>query len=71
MAKIKTKVVSSEIGKFDVDSIAIDIDGEITSICFDKSDNVTKYDGKDIYIINDNGVFSIEPYTEEKQISKK
>lgn len=71
MDKFMAKVISIEIGKFDVDSIIINLDGVKTSICFNKTDNIAQYDGKDIFLTNDNGVFSIEPHVENKTTSKK
>lgn len=71
MDKIKAKVISSEIGKFDVDSITIKLEDKITSICFDKSKNIAQFDGRDIYLINNNGVYNIELFVEEKQVIKK
>lgn len=71
MNKIKTKVISSDIGRFDVDSITVSLDENITSICFDKSENISQYNEKDIYLVNNDGVYTVELYVEEKQIAKK
>lgn len=71
MNKIKTKVISSEVGKFEVDSIAVKVDGAIISICFEKDCNITQYDGKDIYLINNDGVYTVEPYVDQVSTTKK
>lgn len=71
MSKIKTKVISSDIGNFEVDSITVNLDNNITSICFDKNENITQYDGHNIYLINNDGIYTVELCIEEKQVTKK
>ena len=68
MGKIKTKVIASEIGKYNVDSITVKLNGKITSICFDKSHNVTRHNGNYVFLINKDGIYSVEPYS---QITKE
>lgn len=67
MEKNKVKVISGEVGKFDVDSITVELNSNITSICFDKKDDVTKYVGRYIYLINDNGTYTVEPVESTKK----
>jgi hypothetical protein len=61
MEKTKVKVMNTNIGKYDVDSITVELNGVKTEICFDKKDEVIKYNGKEIYLSNDKGMYNIAP----------
>jgi hypothetical protein len=54
MGRTKVKVISVDIGNFDVDSFTVVLDGIITHICFDKKSNINQYLGKEIYLVNTN-----------------
>jgi hypothetical protein len=59
MDKTKVKVINTTIGKYDCDSITVELNGVKTEICFDKNENVSQYNGKEIYLSNDKGIFII------------
>jgi hypothetical protein len=59
MDKVKAKVTEVNIGKYDVDSITVILNKVKTEICFKKSDDVSKYLGKEIYLVENNGVYTI------------
>ena len=61
MEKLKVKVININIGNFDYDSISVELDGIITEICFEKKDKVSQYDGKEIYLSKNKGVYVITP----------
>lgn len=61
MGKTKVKVITTTIGKYECDSITVELDGVKTEICFDKKDEVSKYEGKEVYLTKDNGLFIITP----------
>lgn len=61
MEKVKVKVISTTIGRYDCDSITVELDKVKTEICFDKKDKVSQYDGKEIYLSQNKGVFIITP----------
>lgn len=61
MDKVKVKVIDFNIGIYDCDSITAQLDGKKTEICFDKKDNISQYNGKEIYLSKKNDVFVIEP----------
>lgn len=63
MDKNKIKVIATTIGRYDCDSITVELDGVKIEICFDKNDEVSKYEGKEIYLSNDKGVYTITPVT--------
>lgn len=66
MEKTKVKVIGATVGKYDVDSITVELNGEKTEICFDKKDEVTKYVGKEVYLSSNNGIFFISPVEPKK-----
>lgn len=57
---MKVKVESVNIGVFDYDSIIVKINNNLTEIIFDKKDEVKKYDGKTVELINTNGIYKIK-----------
>lgn len=61
MEKTKVKVIGISIGKYDCDSITVELDKIKTEICFDKKDKVSQYEGKEIYLSKDKGLFVITP----------
>ena len=66
MDKTKVKVISTTIGRYDYDSITVKLDNAITEICFNKTENVTQYQGKEIYLSQENGKFIISPVETKK-----
>ena len=58
---MKVKVEKVAIGLYDYDSIFVKIEGEDTEIVFNKSENVSQYEGNEIELVNDKGVYKIKP----------
>ena len=58
---MKVKVEKVAIGLYDYDSIFVNIDGKETEIVFNKSEKVSQYEGKEIELVNDKGVYKIKP----------
>ena len=58
---MKVKVEKAVVGIYDYDSILVKIDGGDTEIAFRKEDNVSQYEGKEIELVNDKGVYKIKP----------
>lgn len=64
---MKTKIKDVIIGAYEYDSIVVDIDGKTTEIVFSKSEKVSQYEGKEIELVNDKGVFKIKPLVGSKK----
>lgn len=60
---MKVKVEKVNIGVYEYDSIVVNMDNKKTEIVFKKECNVSKYDGKEIELINDNGIYKIKPFS--------
>jgi hypothetical protein len=58
---MKTKIKNVIVGAYEYDSIVVDIDGKTTEIAFDKSDEVSKYNEKEIELVCDKGIYKIKP----------
>ena len=43
--------------------LVVNMDNKKTEIVFKKECNVSKYDGKEIELINDNGIYKIKPFS--------
>lgn len=71
MDKLKVKVISTTIGRFDVDSIQVKIDDDLIDICLDKSVNATQYSGKEILLSMKNDKYEVEAYVEDKPRATK
>lgn len=71
MQTIKTKVQEINIGKYDVDSIVVNVDNQIIEICFNKNENIAGYLGKEIVLIEKQGLYSIEKKNESFNKNKK
>jgi len=64
--KIKTKVINTTIGRYEYDSITVELDGVKTEICFTKDSDVNKYVGKDIELTkNNDGSYTISDITKK------
>lgn len=61
MEKVKVKVINATVGIYDCDSITVILDNKKTEICFDKKDKITQYEGKEIYLSQDKGIFIVTP----------
>jgi hypothetical protein len=58
---MKVKVEKVAVGTYEYDSIFVKIDGKDTEIVFKKEDNVLQYEGKEIDLVNEKGVYKIKP----------
>ena len=58
---MKVKVEKVVVGVYEYDSILVKIDGKDTEIVFKKEDKVSQYEGKEIELVNDKGVYKIKP----------
>ena len=58
---MKVKVEKVVVGVYEYDSIFVKIDGKDKEIVFKKEDKVSQYEGKEIELVNDKGVYKIKP----------
>lgn len=58
---MKVKVEKVVVGIYEYDSIFVKIDNKLTEIVFRKEDKVSQYEGKEIELVNDKGVYKIKP----------
>ena len=59
---MKVKVEKVNIGLYEYDSIVVKIDNKKTEIVFKKEDNISQYEGKEIDLICEKGVYKIKPF---------
>ena len=64
---MKVKVEEVIVGIHEYDSILVKIDGKYTEIVFRKEDKVSQYEGKEIELVNDKGVYKIKPVSAKKE----
>ena len=64
---MNVKVKKVIVGIYDYDSIIVKIDNKDVEIVFRKEAEVSKYEGKEIELVNDNGVFKIKPIIASKK----
>ena len=64
---MKVKVEKVIVGIYEYDSIFVKIDDENTEIVFRKEDRVSQYEGKEIELLNDKGVYKIKPIVVSKK----
>lgn len=62
---MKVKIKDISVGKFDVDSILVTMDGIDTQICFNKDQCVEKYIGKDVELEEIKGIYTITEITKK------
>ena len=60
---MKTKVEKVNIGLYEYDSIIVKIENKKTEIVFRKEDKVYQYEGKEVELINEKGIYIIKPIT--------
>ena len=58
---MKLKVEKVVVGVYEYDSIFVKIDNKLTEFVFKKEDKVSQYEGKEIELVNDKGVYKIKP----------
>lgn len=54
-------------GEYDYDCICVELDKKPIQICFHKKDNIKQFEGKQVYIIFDDGKYSIKEYRETEK----
>jgi hypothetical protein len=64
---MKTKIEKVNIGLYEYDSIVVKIDNEKTEIVFRKEDNVSQYEGKEIDLVCEKGIYKIKPVSVGKK----
>lgn len=64
---MKVKVEKVVVGVYEYDSIFVKIDGEDKEIVFKKEDKVSQYEGKEIEMVNDKGIYRIKPVVAPKK----
>ena len=64
---MKVKVEKVDVGVYEYGSIFVKIDGKNTEIVFRKEDNVSQYEGKEIELVNDKGIYKIKPFIANKK----
>lgn len=57
---MKVKVEKVNIGIYDYDSIVVNINNKKTEIVFNKSDNVSQYDGKEVELVKEKNLYKIK-----------
>lgn len=63
---MKVKVEKVIAGVYEYDSIFAKIDGKLTEIVFRKEDKISQYEGKEVELVNDKGVYKIKPMFTKK-----
>ena len=58
---MKVKVEKVVVGVYDYDSIFAKIDNKLTEIVFRKEDKVSQYEGKEVELVNEKGIYKIKP----------
>ena len=63
---MKVRVEKVVVGVYEYDSIFVKIDGKDKEIVFRKEDKVSQYEGKEVELVNDKGVYKIKPVFTKK-----
>lgn len=64
---MKVKVEKVVEGIYEYDSILVKINGKDTEIVFRKEDDVLQYEGKEIELVDEKGVYKIKPAVAPKK----
>lgn len=64
---MKVKVEKVAVGTYEYDSIFVKINGKDTEIVFRKEDDVLQYEGKEIELVDEKGVYKIKPAVAPKK----
>ena len=64
---MKVKVEKVIVGIYDYDSILVKIDGADVEIVFNKEDKISQYEGKEVELVNNKGVYKIKPVVASKK----
>lgn len=60
---MKVKIEKVTVGNYEYDSILVTLEGKKTEIVFKKNANLAQYEGKEIELTNEKGVYQIKPAT--------
>lgn len=60
---MKVKIEKVNIGLYEYDSIIAKIDNKKTEIVFKKEDKVSQYEGEEVELVNEKGIYKIKPIT--------
>lgn len=58
---MKVKVEKVIVGNYEYDSILVTLESKKTEIVFKKDANLVQYEGKEIELTNEKGVYQIKP----------
>ena len=64
---MKVKVEKVIVGIYDYDSIFVKIDNKDVEIVFKKEDKVSQYEGKEVNLVNENGLYKIKSIIASKK----
>lgn len=64
---MKTKIEKVNVGIYEYDSIIVNIDNKKTEVVFNKTENVSQYEGKEIDLVNEKGIYKIKPVVIQKK----
>jgi hypothetical protein len=64
---MKAKIESVVIGAYEYDSVIASIDGQKTEIVFGKDAKVAQYEGKEVELAKEDGVYKIKPLASVKK----
>lgn len=64
---MKVKVEKVTVGNYEYDSILVTLEGKKTEIVFKKNVNLAQYEGKEIELTNEKGVYQIKLATSAKK----
>lgn len=57
---MKVKIEKVTVGNYEYDSILVTLEGKKTEIVFKKDENLEQYEGKEIELTNEKGVYQIK-----------
>lgn len=60
---MKVKIEKVNIGLYEYDSVVVKIENKKTEIAFRKEDKISQYEGKEVDLVNEKGVYKIKPIT--------
>ena len=63
---MKVKVEKVTVGNYEYDSILVTLEGKKTEIVFKKDVNLAQYEGKEIELTNEKGIYQIKLATTKK-----
>lgn len=63
---MKVKVEKVTVGNYEYDSILVTLEGKKTEIVFKKNVNLAQYEGKEIELTNEKGIYQIKLATTKK-----